>query len=158
MATTGRPAIPIPGALDLRVIQQSIGNIAERLRQIDAQVALLNSYATGSKSAAEIQQLRQQIAALSAQIEAPATVEITADADAALLFQSLLPRPEPAARIDDAQRAIFDAAMAPRELSAARIDDAQRAVFDAAMAPRANSERQVDDMQQLLAAQSFQRR
>lgn len=63
-----KPSIPIPGALDLRVLQQAIGNIAERLRQLDAQAATLTSYATNSKTASSLTILNQKIAELTERI------------------------------------------------------------------------------------------
>lgn len=65
-----KPSIPIPGALDLRVLQQAIGNIAERLRQLDGTTDTLTRYATGSKTASSLTILNQKIAELTARVNA----------------------------------------------------------------------------------------
>jgi hypothetical protein len=72
---TGKPTIPVPGRLDLAVLQQIADNVRERLRQLDAETTYLRSIADNGTSAytitalqAAIESLRRQIALLAQEI------------------------------------------------------------------------------------------
>ena len=67
---TGKPTIPVPGRLDLAVLQQLAGNVRERLRQLDAEAAYLRSIADASTSGQSIVNLQRQISQLAAQVSA----------------------------------------------------------------------------------------
>ena len=48
---TGKPTIPVPGRLDLAVLQQIADNVRERLRQLDSETTYLRSIADNGTSA-----------------------------------------------------------------------------------------------------------
>lgn len=131
-----KPSIPIPGALDLRVLQQAIGNIAERLRQADAQIALLSRYASSSQSQAAITLLQQQVNALASQVSGSNGAVAAIDAATVLLLRSMMPRPESATPVDDAQRAIFDRTIAPRQSPERPVIDAQALIAERVFSKR----------------------
>lgn len=72
---TGKPTIPVPGRLDLAVLQQLADNVRERLRQLDAEATYLRSIAdngtpkqTIAALEAAILSLRQQLVLLAQQV------------------------------------------------------------------------------------------
>lgn len=67
---TGKPTIPVPGRLDLAVLQQLADNVRERLRQLDAEAAYLRSIADSATAQASFVGLQQSIGALQAQVAA----------------------------------------------------------------------------------------
>ena len=67
---TGKPTIPVPGRLDLAVLQQLADNVRERLRQLDAEAAYLRSIADSATAQASFVGLQQSIATLQAQVAA----------------------------------------------------------------------------------------
>lgn len=73
MATTpallGKPAIPTPGALDLRSVQQTIDNIRERFARLEAAVTLNTKTVSASQAASASDALRL-IQALRADVDA----------------------------------------------------------------------------------------
>ncbi len=74
---TGKPTIPVPGRLDIAVLQQLADNVRERLRQLDAEATYLRSIAdngtpkqTIAALEAAILSLRQQLVLLAQQVDA----------------------------------------------------------------------------------------
>jgi hypothetical protein len=78
MATTGRPAINTPRALDLRGIQNAINNIRERLEALDKAVAVDVSATLGQQLRSEISILRLSLITLTTRVSA---LETAADGD-----------------------------------------------------------------------------
>lgn len=61
---TGKPSITTPRILELRGLQQALDAIRERLRQSDAELNLLRSFADANQSAQAIASLQAQITQL----------------------------------------------------------------------------------------------
>lgn len=94
MATIlGKPAIPTPGALDLRTVQQAVDNIRERFVRLEAAVNVNSRTATAGQAAAASDALRL-IQALRSDLDALAAAVANADDD-------LAPAPRPPAAPDD---------------------------------------------------------
>jgi len=108
MATTlGKPAIPTPGALDLRALQQTIDNIRERFARLEAAVALSGRTVAASQTATT-GDLKGAIAALRAEVDALVASVSSAGDD-------LAPAPRPARAAEDD--------VAPRGASRAQLRD-----------------------------------
>lgn len=86
MATLGKPAIPTPGALDLRAVQQTTDNIRERFAGLEAAVVLAGKTSTASQAAAS-SDVSRLISSLRADLAALAAVVASTD-DGALLLMS----------------------------------------------------------------------
>jgi hypothetical protein len=68
----GRPAITTPNRLDLRAVQDAIGNTRQRIEAIEAQIANATSSASTSSSTSStvLSTLRAQLAALTIRVTA----------------------------------------------------------------------------------------
>jgi hypothetical protein len=65
---TGKPVIPVPGRLDIAVLQQLADNTRERLRQLDAEVTYLRSIADSATAQASLTGLQQSLSTLQTQL------------------------------------------------------------------------------------------
>ena len=61
---TGKPAIPTPREMDLRVVQQAIDSIRERFANAEQQLAFLQSVADANVATGDLTLMKQQLAAL----------------------------------------------------------------------------------------------
>lgn len=93
MATLGKPAIPTPGALDLRSIQQAIDNIRERFARLETALALAGR-TTAAGQAATASDVARLVQAIRADVDALVAAAASADDD-------LAPAPRLSAPPDD---------------------------------------------------------